>query len=97
MANYILSKEVPWKDILHILRWYIQITYKHCERGIERKMDEPDYACAILESDCRYLQNGLDCYGALRAFLGRQSGTTVLEKEARSVLEETRRFLTKNK
>lgn len=91
MAKYVLSKEVPWKDILHILRWYILMAKNGCEARLQQKQTEPDCPDGILEPDCKSLQTGLHCYGSLRAFLG-QSGKTVLEKEASVMLEEAESF-----
>lgn len=86
MPKYQLSNEVPWNEILKILRWHIR---KHLRQYLHFYEEEKYGHIKVGLSDLERLQvqRGCRAYQSLRSFLGCR-GTTVLEQEVEKELKE---------
>lgn len=84
MSKYQLSKEVPWNEILKILRWHIK---RHLRIYLHFYEEEKAGHINVGLSDLEWLQvqRGCKAYQSLRLFLGCR-GTTVLEQEVEKEL-----------
>lgn len=83
MPRYHVNKQVPWAEILRVLRWHLEMRI----RGLRDDCNKPNIIpeCALRRSRER-LQTSFNAYLALRAFLGCTSPTAV-QASATAALE----------
>lgn len=86
MANYRISQEVPWSEVLAVLRRRVQIRMRNCEIFLPGE-GTGQWEADALKVAKQHLEKSLQVYQALRAFLG-YTATTRIEKEAQELLEK---------
>ncbi len=85
MPNYRISSEVPWSEVLGILRRRVQMRMHNCQMFLSGE-NAGQWEEQSFEIAKEQLRKSLHTYSALRAFLGYSSQTQV-ETEAQEFLE----------
>lgn len=84
MQNYRIKKQVPWQDVLHVLRWHLKMRVRDYKRYCQFLQGElPDKN--IAEAAQNAVMDSYRSYSALRSFLGYHVKTK-LEREALEVM-----------
>lgn len=89
MPQYRLSKEVPWGDVLNILRWDVKcrmIQYNNTRAMLLKSGTNMEFLS--MERNC--LEVSLHAYQGLRGFL-RYTTVTQLEKAAERLLDDSQK------
>lgn len=93
MPQYRLSKEVPWGDVLDILRWGVKfrmIQYKGTRAMLLKSGTDMELLSIELSMERKYLEVSLHAYQGLRGFL-RYTTVTQLEKAAERLLDDSQK------
>ena len=83
MRLYHLDEAVPWREILRIQRWHLEVLLRHLQRL--RACGNPTLDIAPYNSQ---LQISYAAYRSLRSFLGYNSNTKI-EQAVQACLKES--------